>query len=72
MRASPLQPHARAVGTEAGREGLRVRVLRPACVAAAWASPVLVSQDRDGRSYLSSLAPRRLGSARDAEEKENR
>ncbi|XP_053769286.1 protein phosphatase 1 regulatory subunit 12B isoform X3 [Desmodus rotundus] len=29
-------------------------------------------KDRDGRSYLSSLAPRRLGSARDAEEKENR
>ncbi|XP_045673505.1 protein phosphatase 1 regulatory subunit 12B isoform X4 [Phyllostomus hastatus] len=29
-------------------------------------------KDRDGRSYFSSLAPRRLGSPRDAEEKENR
>ncbi|KAM5300683.1 protein phosphatase 1 regulatory subunit 12B isoform 3-T3 [Glossophaga mutica] len=29
-------------------------------------------KDRDGRSHFSSLAPRRLGSPRDAEEKENR
>ncbi|XP_035871932.1 protein phosphatase 1 regulatory subunit 12B isoform X1 [Phyllostomus discolor] len=29
-------------------------------------------KDRDGRSYFSSLAPRRLGSPRDTEEKENR
>ncbi|XP_053515605.1 protein phosphatase 1 regulatory subunit 12B isoform X8 [Artibeus jamaicensis] len=29
-------------------------------------------RDREGRSYFSSLAPRRLGSPRDTEEKENR
>lgn len=32
----------------------------------------LVLQERESRSYLSSLAPRRLSSTSDAEEKENR